>query len=888
MRPARRRLVPEVVQTSMMDCGPASLTSLLGGFRITASYGRLREACHTDVDGTSIDTMEEVAQQLGLDAEQVMMPPEHLFLREAAALPALVVVRLPSGFTHFIVVWSVTAGVAQCMDPAVGRRWVSVARLREELFVHETPVPADAFAEWTRSPEFLVPLGRRLANLGGAGASRELLERARADGDWRPAATLDAAARLVESIVAAGGLSRGGEAGRILADLAGRALTEPSLIPDAYWTGRVGEPDEDGADRVVMRGAVMIRVAGASAPRAARAEGAAPLSPELVAALEEPPARPARRWLALVREDGLLTSAALGVLLVGAASITAAQAILFRGLIDVGRSLGPLEQRLGAVLVLLAFVTLGVLFEWPAAKGALGVGRRLETRLRMAFLMKLPRIEDAYFQSRATSDMAARGHTIELVRGLPNLAGRFLRGALELVATCAGIAWLDPAAALPAVGVVASSLVLPLLVMPILFERDLRARVHSNAMATFFFDAMRGLAPIRTHGAERAMRREHESRLTDWARAARAVVRPAIATQAVAMVLSYGLTIALVLGHLSRAKEPGAVLLLLYWALTLPAIGQELGLLVRQYPSHINNTLRLLEPLGAREAETGAADEVAVAAPKRSGGVALAMEGVSVVVSGHPVLTDVTARIAPGEKVAIVGASGSGKSTLVGLLLGWHRPSAGRITVDGEPLDAAAVARLRAETAWVDPAVQLWNCSLHKNLAYGTPSVPSSLGPLLEAADLHGVLESLPDGLGTSLGESGALVSGGEGQRVRLGRALLRKDARLAILDEPFRGLDRMTRRLLADTARSWWSDATMLFVTHDVMETRAFDRVIVVEGGTIVEQGRPEELLARDSQYAAMVATERRVQDELWGSDTWRRVRIEDGRLVEADRGAA
>src|SRR5437764_3106513 len=97
----RHLIVPEVVQTSAMDCGPASLKALLEGLGIPVSYGRLREACQTDVDGTSIDTLEEIARQLGVEAEQVMVPFEHLALDEEM-LPALAVVRLPSGLTHFV------------------------------------------------------------------------------------------------------------------------------------------------------------------------------------------------------------------------------------------------------------------------------------------------------------------------------------------------------------------------------------------------------------------------------------------------------------------------------------------------------------------------------------------------------------------------------------------------------------------------------------------------------------------------------------------------------------------------------------------------------------------------------------------------------------------
>ena len=92
----RRWLVPEVVQTSTVDCGPAALKCLLEGFHRPVSYGRLREACQTDVDGTSIDTLEEVALQLGLEAEQVMLPADHLGLPRAGALPAITITRLPT------------------------------------------------------------------------------------------------------------------------------------------------------------------------------------------------------------------------------------------------------------------------------------------------------------------------------------------------------------------------------------------------------------------------------------------------------------------------------------------------------------------------------------------------------------------------------------------------------------------------------------------------------------------------------------------------------------------------------------------------------------------------------------------------------------------------
>ena len=121
-----------------------------------------------------------------------------------------------------------------------------------------------------------------------------------------------------------------------------------------------------------------------------------------------------------------------------------------------------------------------------------------------------------------------------------------------------------------------------------------------------------------------------------------------------------------------------------------------------------------------------------------------------------------------------------------------------------------------------------------ENLLYGSAD-PASVGSVLEASGLMPVLAKLPDGLATPLGESGTLISAGEGQRVRLARAMMRHDARLVLLDEPFVGLERERRRALLAQARQRWSGRTLLYVTHDVSETRAFDRVIVLERGRLL-----------------------------------------------------
>jgi ATP-binding cassette subfamily B protein len=249
--------------------------------------------------------------------------------------------------------------------------------------------------------------------------------------------------------------------------------------------------------------------------------------------------------------------------------------------------------------------------------------------------------------------------------------------------------------------------------------------------------------------------------------------------------------------------------------------------------------------------------------------------------AGHTILDAINLRIRPGEHVAIVGLSGAGKSTLLGLLLGWHRLGEGHIAVDGRVLGGAGQEALRRDTAWVDPAIQVWNRPLLDNLRYSSrDDALARIGDAIDAAHLRQVLQKLPQGLQTWLGEAGALLSGGEGQRVRLARALVQPGVRLALLDEPFRGLDREQRSRLLGDARHWWRGATMLCVTHDVGETLGFERVLVIEDGRIIEDGVPGRLAQTPSRYRELLGAEHRVRDELWNGDYWRRLTMQDGRL--------
>jgi ABC-type bacteriocin/lantibiotic exporter with double-glycine peptidase domain len=677
----RTFLAPEVIQTSAMDCGPAALKCLLAGYGIPVGYGRLREACQTSVDGTSIDTLESLAQTLGLEAEQVMIPVDHLLLPEAEALPAIVVLRLPSGLTHFVVVWRAHGPFVQVMDPARGRRWVRRASFLRDVYRHRQVVPADAFAEWAAGDGFTRPLACRLRALGVSDADAAVAG-AKAGSDWRPIGALDAAVRTVAALAESGAVTRGSEAGRLVSALAAVPAGSQTGEQTLYAFATPAPPAEDGAPQVAVQGAVLLHVAGA---RGLDDEARRSLPLELRAAVDERPPHVAGQLWALARAGGAGRLAALmgGLVLAGLGAV--AEGLLFRTVVDAftGRipqgeagRLGGLGLGVATLLALLVLVAALVGLEWPLARGLRRLGARIEEALRALYLRKIPRLPDRYFQTRPVSDMAERAHLLHRLRSLPALVGDAARVGLEIVVIGAGLCVLDPAGAGWALALVASSLAIPLLAQPAVAERDLRMRNHAGALGRFYLDGLLGLVAARTHRGEAAVTREHRDRLLEWRRAARAALAAALAAETTQSLVGFGLAAALLVRAFARGaagtSDPGTVLLMVYWALSLPALGQELSGAVQQLPAQRNLTLRLLEPLGAPE-DAAAADptgDPAAAHLDGAGGVRIQMSDVRVVAGGHDILHVDELALAPGEHVAIVGPSGAGKSSLLGLLLG--------------------------------------------------------------------------------------------------------------------------------------------------------------------------------------------------------------------------
>lgn len=268
---------------------------------------------------------------------------------------------------------------------------------------------------------------------------------------------------------------------------------------------------------------------------------------------------------------------------------------------------------------------------------------------------------------------------------------------------------------------------------------------------------------------------------------------------------------------------------------------------IRRALSDVENMFQLLK----REAKI---QDVHNAPPLRVTKAAIEFDAVDFAYQAErPILKQLSLRIAPGAKVAIVGASGSGKSTIGRLLYRFYDSQSGCIRIDGQAIDQVQQLSLRQTIGVVPQDTVLFNDSIWNNVAYGRPEASDEeIWQAIEMANLRAFVGSLPQGVETMVGERGLKVSGGEKQRIAIARVLL-KNPPILLFDEATSALDSESERSILSALHDISKDKTTLVIAHRLSTVIDADQIVVLEQGQIVEQGSHAELLNEHGRYAQL-----------------------------------
>lgn len=566
----------------------------------------------------------------------------------------------------------------------------------------------------------------------------------------------------------------------------------------------------------------------------------------------------ARRELRLAIAAGLLG----GIAVVAQAWLVAT--ILHDGLFERHGSDSP-GMPLGALLALLvAVVLLRAAAAWAADRFGFAAAMRVVPALRAELLAKLDRAGPAGLAERPSGEIVAV--LSEAARGVEPFFSRYLPAVVQAAVIPLGI--LLVVAPLDWISALAFAVTAPLIpVFMVLIGKGAEALNQRQwgrmqRMSGHLLDAIQGLPTLRAYNAGARMIEAVAAAADAYRRDTMAVLRLAFlsaltleffATMSIAIVAVL-IGFRLLWGDMSYQHGLFVLLLAPEFYLPLRAMGtayharmEALGAAERLV------AFEALPDLARAGRRAGSAETAPPAAS--SSGTAVAFRDVRLVYpDGRVALDGVSLDVAAGETVAIVGASGAGKSSLLALLMGFVRPSAGRVLIDGRDLDDLDLAGFRRRIAYIPQRPRLFTGTVAANIALGDPAPDRDR--ILRAAREAAIAEriaALPEGFDTHVGSGGHALSGGEAQRLGLARAFYR-EAPLVLLDEPTAHLDAETEAVVQQSLARLRHGRTMLVIAHRLATLRHADRIVVMENGLIAEAGCEAELRAADGRFAALL----------------------------------
>ncbi len=479
-------------------------------------------------------------------------------------------------------------------------------------------------------------------------------------------------------------------------------------------------------------------------------------------------------------------------------------------------------------------------------------GERIVHDLRMSVYSHLQRLSIGYHERRPTGDLVTR------VTGDVNAVGDLFSESLGTVATSALLLigmlvvsfFIDPVLA------VATFAVTPVLaVVTVRFRRRLRSaarhqRAKEGEIASLSTETLTAMREVKALGSERFEEKRMLAKSIERREAGIAASRIEGRFTGVVDVLgAVGSVLVLVLGVIrvaSGALSPGDLVVMNSY---VRRVYRPLRDIARQ-ASRVSSSMARAE----RISDVLTADQVLADRPgAHHGGRANGDLELRQVTFSHesdrPVLAELSFKIAAGEKVAVVGPSGAGKSTLAALVARFYDPGSGSVVIDGRDVRDCSLSWLRDQVGLVLQDTVLFTGTVAENIAYGIDADAEAIEDAAKAADAHSFVTALPQGYGTELGPRGVALSGGQRQRIAIARTVLRNPP-ILVLDEPTTGLDAESEAEVVRGLETLMRGRTTVVITHSLALAGGADRVIVLDGGRVVQGGSPQDLLSTEGTF--------------------------------------